>query len=122
VQVHGFVGPNDFVDTPAADSAVLLMFRSDNTYISLLNGQTVCQGYFSVGVDSFMTGWSILQLTDFETTGLLFSLKGYYLDGSGQLVLSDTSQMFMNISHDTIILSPDYWGYDAQHIFVFLKQ
>lgn len=121
VQDYGFVGPNPFVETPPADSTVLFIFSLDNMYTSFLKGQAVRHGSFSVEVDPFATGWNYLQLTNFDSTGVVWSSKEY-LESNGQLVLSDTSQLVMNISHDTLILSPDYGGYDAQHFFVFLKQ
>jgi hypothetical protein len=121
VQVYGFIGPSNFVDTPKTDSTVLLTFGSDGIYSSLLNDRTVCQGNFSARVDSFYPGWSFLQLTKFKTTGVLWSITEY-VDINGHIVLSDSSGIYMNISHDTLNLSPDFFGYDAHHFFVFLKR
>lgn len=112
-QVHGWVGPTDFVDTPAADSIVLLTFRSDGTYTSFLNGQIVCQGNFVVDT-SLYRGWSNLALINFKPTGLPWA----YSNPS----FGDSSWTYLNISHDTLNLSPDYNSYDALHIFVFLQQ
>lgn len=114
VQVHGWAGASGlFVDTPAADSVVLLTFRSDGTYTSFLNGQIVCQGNFSVDTSPYR-GWNNLALINFKPTGLAWA----YSNPS----FGDSSWTYLNISHDTLNLSPDYISYDAQHIFVFLQQ
>jgi hypothetical protein len=119
-QVNATVGPNNFVETPAPDSSVLLTFNADNTYASFLNGQLVSQGGFSLSTDSSEVGWQLVEMNNFQTTGLLSDWK-LYLDSAGTLVLID-DKMALKISHDTLYMEPGSISFGGWDIYVFLKQ
>jgi hypothetical protein len=119
-QVNAAVGNNSFVETPAPDSSVLLTFNADNTYASYLDGQLVSHGGFSLTTDSQEVGWQLVELNNFQTTGLLSDWK-LYLDTAGTLVLID-DKMALNISHDTLYMEPGSLSFGGWNIYIFLKQ
>jgi hypothetical protein len=121
VQVNVTAGANSFIETPSADSSVLLTFKPDSTYASFLNGQPVAQGSFSFGADTIFPGWQLLKMKNFETTGLLWATGDYEAGPGGQLILID-DRTDVNISHDTLYLTPNLGSFGGLDIFVFLKQ
>jgi hypothetical protein len=121
LRVDATVGLNSFVETPSADSAVLLTFKSDGSYASYLNGQLVSQGSFSTSPDSSEPGWSLLEMNNFQTTGLVEAWNLYEDTGAGPLVLID-NQMAVNVSQDTLYMTPGFVSYGGWDVYVFLKE
>jgi hypothetical protein len=103
VQKNWSLGWSEGVIRPSEDSSVSLILNPDNTYSSLLNGNTVSQGTYSISADTSNFEMD-LQLNDFKTTGI-FSLFTLYEIGQNGQVISEFDGFFMNISHDTLTLS-----------------
>jgi hypothetical protein len=91
---------------PSKDSVVLLELDSNGLYSSRLNNKIVSQGSYSIaaGTSVYSYGDSILQLNNFQTTGIFNLFKLVEVGTSGQ-VISSFDGFYMTISHDSLTLS-----------------
>src|ERR1700733_631416 len=98
------IAGGNWVLTPSSDSSVLLALDSNGTYVSRLNNKVVSQGAYSITRDTSFLNEQVLQLNNFNTTGIfnLFTLEEIGTNGQ---VLSVFDGLFMNISSDTLTLS-----------------
>ncbi|HLK31355.1 MAG TPA: hypothetical protein VKT28_22440 [Puia sp.] len=103
VQENWSIGAGSGVTKPSADSSVLLILHSNYTYSSLLNGNIICQGTYSVSTNA-SDSEKDLQLNNFKTTGI-FSLFTLYQIGQNGQVISTSDAFSFNISNGTLTLS-----------------
>ena len=87
---------------PSQDSSVELVLSADSTYISKLNGHTVCEGSYSI--TEVVSSWYSLQLHNFKPTGIFRMLDIPVFDSTGKPV-SHTDGVFIGIQNDTMQLS-----------------
>jgi hypothetical protein len=119
-QVNEWIGAGAYSKTPAADSSVLLELNLDGTYTSLLNGHLVCQSTWSFNIDSNNAKSGGLELNNFVQTGL-FDVWTESQDNNGVLTVID-NRMEVNISHDTLYLSPGFISFGGGATYIFLKK
>src|SRR5436309_11632504 len=70
VQKNWAVGASYGIMVPAKDSPVVLALNSNSTYVSLLNGKTISQGDYSITTDTTVYHRQVLELNNFNTTGI----------------------------------------------------
>jgi hypothetical protein len=105
VQKTASIGPTTLVTAPAPDSAVTLILDSvTNTYMSQLNGQTVCQGAYTIAKDTSYYDSQILTLDKFATTGIFQPFILYQIGTDGQ-ILSTYDGWTMYLRADTMTLT-----------------
>lgn len=89
---------------PSNDSTVLLQLYSNNIYVSRLNNQLISQGSYSITTEASDLKKQVLQLNNFQTTGL-FALSTLIQVGTNGQVITKYNGFEMNISNDTLTLT-----------------
>lgn len=108
-----------FATYPAKDSAVSLILSTDYTYQSKLNNVVVSKGNYTVSTPSVQP----LLTSSFQRDLKLqnFQLTGIFQENTGQITPPDTANFLMNVSQDTMTLTPALIAPGIQMVYYFIK-
>ena len=110
----------NYTTYPAKDSAVSLLLNANGTYQSTLNGIVISKDNYTISNDITFNEQD-LKLQNFHATGIFSPLVLYHENSNGQIVSVDTTNFIINISRDTLILTPDVLIPAGQRVYFFVK-